>query len=107
MAIDRDAIVHGLLGGHAAVGRFTATPRHWQYDPSDPETRLPHDLEAAGRLLDEAGWSFRDGSGVRSDEPFAGAGYSDPHRLCRSAVSAHAGRTGFVTAAEAAKGDHP
>jgi peptide/nickel transport system substrate-binding protein len=68
MAIDREAIVQGLLGGFGEVGRFTATPRHWQYDPEDPETLLPYDPNAAGRLLDEAGWRFRDGSGVRTDE---------------------------------------
>jgi peptide/nickel transport system substrate-binding protein len=68
MAIDREAILQGLLGGFGEVGRFTATPRHWQYDPEDPETLLPHDPEAAGRLLDEAGWRFRDADGVRKDE---------------------------------------
>jgi peptide/nickel transport system substrate-binding protein len=68
MALDREALVQAFLAGHGAVGRFTATPWHWQYDASDPETLLPHDLEAAGRLLDEAGWRFRDGSGVRTDE---------------------------------------
>jgi peptide/nickel transport system substrate-binding protein len=68
MAIDREGLVHGFLGGHGEVGRFTATPRHWQYDPMDPETLLPYDPEGAGRLLDEAGWRLRDDSGVRTDE---------------------------------------
>jgi peptide/nickel transport system substrate-binding protein len=68
MALDREALVQAFLAGHGEVGRFTATPWHWQYDASDPETLLPHDLEAAGRLLDEAGWRLRDGSGVRTDE---------------------------------------
>jgi peptide/nickel transport system substrate-binding protein len=68
MAIDREGLVQAFLGGLGEVGRFTATPRHWQYDPSDPETLLPYDPEAAGRLLDEAGWRLRDASGVRTDE---------------------------------------
>jgi peptide/nickel transport system substrate-binding protein len=68
MAIDREALVQAFLAGHGDVGRFTATPWHWQFDASDPETLLPHDLETAGRLLDEAGWRLRDGSGVRTDE---------------------------------------
>jgi peptide/nickel transport system substrate-binding protein len=68
MALDREALVQAFLAGHGEVGRFTATPWHWQFDASDPETLLPHDLEAAGRLLDEAGWRLRDGSGVRTDE---------------------------------------
>ncbi|MBA4156966.1 MAG: hypothetical protein H0X65_05765 [Gemmatimonadetes bacterium] len=68
MAIDREGIVQGLLGGFGEVGRFTATPRHWQYDSSDQETLLPFNLEAAGLLLDEAGWRFRDADGVRKNE---------------------------------------
>lgn len=68
MAIDRETLVQAFLEGHGEVGRFTATPWHWQYDASDPETLLPYDPPAAGRLLDEAGWLFRDGSGVRTDE---------------------------------------
>jgi peptide/nickel transport system substrate-binding protein len=68
MAIDREALVQAFLAGRGEVGRFTATPWHWQWDASDPETRLPYDTAAANRLLDEAGWRFRDGSGIRSDE---------------------------------------
>lgn len=68
MAIDRQALVQGFLAGHGEVGRFTATPWHWQFDAQDSETLQPYDLEAAGRLLDEAGWRLRDGSGLRTDE---------------------------------------
>jgi ABC-type transport system substrate-binding protein len=67
MALDREALAQAFRAGHGEVGRFTATRRHWQ-NASDPETLPPHDLEAAGRLLDEAGWRLRDGSGVRTDE---------------------------------------
>jgi peptide/nickel transport system substrate-binding protein len=88
MAIDRAALVDAFLEGYGEVGRFTATPGHWQYDPTDSETLLPYDAATAAKLLDEAGWRFRDDSGVRSDEqgrplrfrlkaPYAAQTYTD------------------------------
>lgn len=72
-AIDRAAIVEGVLHGYAVEGRTTVTPQHWAFDDRDPATTLTHDPDAARRLLDEAGWKLRGGSGIRTNaagEPF-------------------------------------
>ncbi len=66
-AIDREAIVEGVLHGYAVPGRTTVTPAHWSFDEQNPATALAYDPEAARRLLDEAGWRLRDGSGIRTN----------------------------------------
>lgn len=70
MAIDREAIVQGLLPG---VGRPATGPVLsflWAHD-SDLRP-LPFDPDAARRLLKEAGWEDRDGDGLldRDGQPF-------------------------------------
>jgi peptide/nickel transport system substrate-binding protein len=57
LAIDRQAIVDALLFGHGDMGVSTSTPAHWVYDDEYRRLAPPHDLEAARRLLAEAGWS--------------------------------------------------
>jgi peptide/nickel transport system substrate-binding protein len=68
MAIDRQAIVDGILYGIPEVGRTPVTPAHWAYLADDPETLVPYDPEGAARLLDEAGWRDRNGDGILEDE---------------------------------------
>ncbi|HET9481395.1 MAG TPA: ABC transporter substrate-binding protein, partial [Candidatus Polarisedimenticolia bacterium] len=66
MAIDRQAIVDGILFGN---GRTLASPilsLFWAHDPSI--TPHPHDPPAARRLLGEAGWSDADGDGILDKE---------------------------------------
>jgi len=70
MAIDREAIIEGLLPG---IGRPAAGPVlsfMWAHDPD--LVPLPYDPEAARRLLAKAGWRDRDGDGVldRDGRPF-------------------------------------
>ncbi|WP_260189449.1 ABC transporter substrate-binding protein [Actinophytocola gossypii] len=62
LAIDRQALVDGVLDGHGrpATGPVDGLP--W-YDPSTAVTGT--DPDAAARLLDEAGWRDTDGDGVR------------------------------------------
>lgn len=67
MAIDRQHVVDALLHGYGEVGRASLTPVHWAFDRADPQTLLPYDTAAAGRLLAEVGWVDRDGDGVRED----------------------------------------
>ncbi|CAN5784581.1 peptide-binding protein [soil metagenome] len=68
LALNREAIVQGVLYGIPEVGRTPVTPAHWAYAGDDPETLLPYDPAEARRLLAEAGWSDRDGNGVLQDE---------------------------------------
>jgi peptide/nickel transport system substrate-binding protein len=67
LAIDRRQIVDGLLHGHGEPGRWTVTPSHWQFDPSDPETDPRARPDLARSLLAEAGWRDRDGDGMVED----------------------------------------
>jgi peptide/nickel transport system substrate-binding protein len=70
LAIDREAIIEGLLPG---VGRPAAGPVLSFLWARDPELKpLPFDPDAARRLLKEAGWEDRDGDGVleRDGRPF-------------------------------------
>jgi peptide/nickel transport system substrate-binding protein len=61
LAIDRQQVMDALMRGHAQPATSTVPPWHPYAPGIDP---LPHDPEAAMRLLDEAGW--RDGGdGVR------------------------------------------
>jgi peptide/nickel transport system substrate-binding protein len=70
MAIDRQAIVDGLLPGTGRVSAGPAPSFMWARDPSIPP--LPHDVEGARRLLADAGWSDSDGDGRldRGETPF-------------------------------------
>jgi peptide/nickel transport system substrate-binding protein len=54
-AIDRDAIVHGMLRDTARVATGLLTPENWAYAPE--VARYPHDPAAARRLLEEAGYT--------------------------------------------------
>jgi len=64
MGTDRERIVEAVIQGYGTVAHSGVPPFHWAYDPSviDP---LPYDPEGARALLDEAGWTDRDGDGVR------------------------------------------
>jgi peptide/nickel transport system substrate-binding protein len=61
-AIDRRALVDGIMGGYNEVGRATVTPVHWAFDAS---LHAPFSPDSARALLDRAGWRDRDGDGVR------------------------------------------
>ena len=61
MCFDRKTVIEGLYHGQARAITGPFTPDQWAYDPSVPP--LPHDPQAAGKLLDDAGW--REKNGVR------------------------------------------
>ena len=63
LALDRQGIVDAILGGHGSVAQTTVPPFHWAYDPDlgGPSSR---DTAEARRLLEEAGWTDRDGDGT-------------------------------------------
>lgn len=63
MAINRQAIVDGILYGYGQVANSTIPPFYWQYDEG-AGADLAYDTLAAKRLLAEAGWTDRDGDGT-------------------------------------------
>jgi peptide/nickel transport system substrate-binding protein len=64
MAIDRQALVDGIMGGMNVTGRASVTPTHWAYDPT---RALPFNPDSSRVLLEQAGWIDRTGDGVRED----------------------------------------
>lgn len=66
LGTDRHEIVDAILGGHGVVANSGLPPVHWAYDPASSEL-MRHDPQEAARLLDEAGWTDRDGDGVREN----------------------------------------
>ena len=66
LAIDRQRIINGILGGSGTLANSTVPPFFWQHDPS-AGAELGHDPEAARRLLSEAGYVDRDGDGIIED----------------------------------------
>jgi peptide/nickel transport system substrate-binding protein len=87
MAIDREAIIEGLLPG---LGRPAAGPVLSFMWARDPELEpVPFDPDAARRLLEEAGWRDRDGDGLidRDGRPFRFELETDQASGQRSAVA--------------------
>ena len=66
MGLDRDAVVESIFQGYATVSNAGIPPFHWAYDLA-VNSGLDHDPAAARALLDEAGWTDRDGDGVREN----------------------------------------
>lgn len=65
LAIDRERIIKSILNGKAISITGPAYPFFLSYDSSI--TPWPYDPQAARRLLEEAGWFDRDGSGIVSN----------------------------------------
>ncbi|MEJ2539041.1 MAG: ABC transporter substrate-binding protein [Gemmatimonadota bacterium] len=65
LAIDRSAVVDALLRGYGTLARTGIPPYHWAYDPE--MDGLDYDPARARTLLTEAGWTDRDGDGVREN----------------------------------------
>ena len=66
MAVDREQIIRSIALGFGVVANSTLLPAHWAYDPAQTSA-LPYDPAAARTLLDEAGWTDRDGDGIREN----------------------------------------
>jgi peptide/nickel transport system substrate-binding protein len=80
MAIDREALVEAVLGGHGSVAAGPVGPWHWAYDSS--WTAIPFSPDSAAALLERSGWSDSDGDGVRErdGQPFSFELLSTPRR---------------------------
>ncbi|HET6232849.1 MAG TPA: ABC transporter substrate-binding protein [Longimicrobiaceae bacterium] len=66
MAINRQAIIDGVLYGYGTLAASTVPPFYWQYDPQ-AGADLKYDPEGAKRLLAQAGWTDRNGDGTIED----------------------------------------
>jgi peptide/nickel transport system substrate-binding protein len=64
-AIDRGSLVQTLRGGYASVAETGVPDFHWAHDPSLQGPS--YDPDAARSLLEAAGWTDRNGDGVRED----------------------------------------
>ena len=64
LAVDRRALVDGIMGGHNTVGASSVTPVHRAFDAT---ATVRHDPDSARILLERAGWVDRNGDGVRED----------------------------------------
>jgi peptide/nickel transport system substrate-binding protein len=64
LAIDRRALIDGIMGGLNVTGAASVTPVHRSFDAT---ATVRHDPDSARILLDRAGWRDRDGDGVRED----------------------------------------
>jgi peptide/nickel transport system substrate-binding protein len=66
MATDRAAIVDALLQGYGTVANTGVPPFHFAFDREGTGS-IENDPAGAEALLDQAGWSDRDGDGVREN----------------------------------------
>lgn len=62
-AIDREAMVAGLLGGAGSLAATPIPPSSWAYDPQAAPL-VAYDRAAAAKALREAGWKRTDGRWV-------------------------------------------
>lgn len=63
MAINKQAIIDGILKGYGEVANSSVPNIYWQAD-STVGSDLRYDPEGARRLLAEAGWQDRNGDGI-------------------------------------------
>ena len=71
-AVDRQKIVTDILGGRADVTFGPIPPSDWSYS-RNPAARLSYDPQAAGAMLDAAGWVLNTQTQLRerSGKPFS------------------------------------
>jgi ABC-type transport system substrate-binding protein len=55
MAVDRDELIAGVVEGYGEPAWMPVPETHWAYDP-EMANAWPHDVEAAKRLMEEAGY---------------------------------------------------
>jgi peptide/nickel transport system substrate-binding protein len=69
-AVDKQALIDGVLYGLGSIATGPYPKESWAYDPDVPAAS--HDPEEARRLLAEAGWTDSDGDGWvdRNGQPF-------------------------------------
>lgn len=72
MAIDREALVEGVLFGYGQVADGVITPLSWAYGDGVVTPTYPYDPEGAAAMLEEAGWTGAAGATREKDgTPFS------------------------------------
>jgi peptide/nickel transport system substrate-binding protein len=66
LGTNRHQIVEAQLKGYGRAANTGVPPFHWAYDPTKTDL-LRYNPAEARRLLDEAGWTDRNGDGVREN----------------------------------------
>ncbi len=66
LGTNRRGVIDAMLHGYAGVANSGVPPLHWAFD-RNLAALDDYDPEAAATLLEEAGWTDRDGDGVRED----------------------------------------
>jgi len=66
LGANRQAMTNALSGGHSPVLDSWVLPGQPEAAPADQITRYGYDVEAARKLLDEAGYTSQDSSGIRA-----------------------------------------
>ncbi|HEX6133594.1 MAG TPA: ABC transporter substrate-binding protein [Longimicrobiales bacterium] len=104
LAIDRRALVDGIMGGLNVIGASAVTPVHWAFDST---AAVRFDPDSARILLERAGWRDRDDDGIREDasgrelrfrlKVWQGAG---SYRELAEAVQAQLARVGIAAEPE-------
>jgi peptide/nickel transport system substrate-binding protein len=74
LGMNREQLIQGVQLGGATLLNGSLPPVHWAFDPSLADS-LAYDPYQARALLEEAGWTDRDGDGVREN------GEGDPLEL--------------------------
>ncbi|EFC83401.1 ABC transporter substrate-binding protein [Parafrankia sp. EUN1f] len=100
-AVDVDTIVKTVYQGQYDRAWSNLTPKNIAYDPS-LEGRITHDTAKANSLLDEAGWTERDGAGYRAKNgrrlvlewPYVGAFNRDQRDVVMQAIQADLKKVG-------------
>jgi len=66
LAVDRQALVDRVLKGYGQIGNSMVLPTYskWHWEPTGSEVQ-PFDPEKAKQILDEGGYTDKDGDGVR------------------------------------------
>ncbi|MGB3327745.1 MAG: ABC transporter substrate-binding protein [Thermomicrobiales bacterium] len=67
-ALDREAMVSGILAGHATLAEGLQPLPSRAYAPDRLSTHFTYDVEKAKSLLDGAGWVDSDGDGIREKD---------------------------------------
>lgn len=66
LGVNREELVGALLQGYGEVANGTVPPFHWAFDPTMAAADA-FDPDQAGALLDAAGWTDRNGDGIREN----------------------------------------